>query len=90
MTPQKKPATHHLLSSLKQTNKSVSNETSIYPADFMNKENTCYANSIFHVVPNLSYRVPSESNTVLPMLQAISLNMPVRKNSTEPVDPSNF
>ena len=56
----------------------------------MNKENTCYANSIFHVVPNLSYRVPSGSNTVLPKLQATSFNMPVKKNSTEPIDPSNF
>ena len=53
----------------------------------------CYANSIFQilsVVPNPWNRVPSESNTLSPMLRAISLNMAVKKNSTKPVDPSNF
>ena len=35
-------------------------------------------------------RVPSESNHLSPMLQAISLNMAVKKNSTKPIDPSNF
>ena len=40
--------------------------------------------------PNLWNRIPSESSTLLPMLQAISLNMAVKKNSTKPVDPSNF
>ena len=53
----------------------------------------CYANSILQilsVVPNLWRRVPLESNTLSPMLQAISLNMAVKKNSTKPVDPSNF
>ena len=32
----------------------------------------------------------SPQNTLLPMLQAISLSMAVKKNSTKPVDPSNF
>ena len=41
-------------------------------------------------MPNLWNRVPTESNTLLPMLQAISLNMAVKKNSTKYVDPSNF
>ena len=71
------------LSSLKQTIKPVSNC----------KGNTCYGNSILQVlsvVPNLWNRVPSESNTLSPMLWAISLNMAVKKNSTKPVDPSNF
>ena len=80
-------------SSPKQTDKSVSNTKSIRPVGFINKGNTCYANSILQilsVVPNLWSRVPSESNTLLPMLQAISLNMTVKKNSTKPVDPSNF
>ena len=81
------------LSSSKLTNKSVSNTKSVRPVGFINKGNTCYANSILQilsVVPNLWSRVPSESNTLLLMLQAISLNMAVRKNSTKPVDPSNF
>ena len=53
----------------------------------------CYANLILQVLsvaPNLWNRVPSESNTLLPILQAIRLNMAVKKNSTKPVDPSNF
>ena len=81
------------LSSPKQTNKSVSNTKSVRPVGFINKGNTCYANSILQilsVVPNLWSRVPSESNTLSPMLQAISLNMAVKKNSTKPVHPSNF
>ena len=72
---------------------SVSNTKSVRPVGFINKGNTCYANSILQilsVVPNLWSRVPSESNTLSPMLQAISLNMAVKKNSTKPVDPSNF
>ena len=81
------------LSSLKQTIKPVSNTKSTHPVGFINKGNTCYANSILQVlsvVPNLWNRVPSESNTLSPMLRAISLNMAVKKNSTKPVDPSNF
>ena len=41
-------------------------------------------------MPTLWNRVPSESNHLSPMLQGISLNMAVKKNSTKPVDPSNF
>ena len=81
------------LSSLKQTIKPVSNTKLTHPVGFTNKGNTYYANSILQVlivVPNLWNRVPSESNTLLPMLQAISLNMAVKKNSTKYVDPSNF
>ena len=81
------------LSSPKQTNKSVSNTKSIRLVGFINKGNTCYANSILQilsVVPNLWSRVPPESNTLSPMLQAISLNMAVKKNSTKPFDPPNF
>ena len=82
------------LLSPKQTTKSaVSNTESIRPAGFIITGNTCYANSILQilsVMPNLWSRVLSESNTLLPVLQAISLNMAVKKNSTKPVDPSNF
>ena len=42
------------------------------------------------VIPNLWNRVPSESNTLSPMLGAISLKMAIKKNSNKPVDPSNF
>ena len=39
---------------------------------------------------NLWSRVLSESNTLSPMLSAISLNIAIKKNSTKSVDPSNF
>ena len=81
------------LSSLKQTIKAVSNGKSIRHVDFINKGNTWYANSILQVlsvVPNLWNRVLSESNTLLPMILAISLTMAVKKNSTKPVYSSNF
>ena len=81
------------LSSVKQTTRAVSNAKLTHPVGFINKGNTCYANSIFQVlsvVPNLWNRVPSESNTLSPMLRAISLNMAVKKNSTKPADPPNF
>ena len=71
----------------------MSNAKLTRPVGFTNKGNTCYANSILQVlsvVPNLWNRVPSESNILWPMLRAISLNMAVKKNSTKPVDPSNF
>ena len=91
MTTQKRPAIHHL--SPKQITKSVSNTKSIRPVGFINKGNTCYANSTLQflsVMPNLWSRVPSESNTLPPMLQAISLNTAVKTISTKTVDPSNF
>ena len=81
------------MSSLKQTTKPVSNAKSLRPVGFINKGNTCYANSILQilsVIPTLWNRVPSESNTLSPMLRAISLNMTIKKNSSKPVDPSNF
>ena len=81
------------MSSLRQTTKPVSNAKSIPPVGFINKGNTCYANSILQilsVMPTLWNIVPSESNTLLPILWAISLNMAFKKNSTKPVDPLNF
>ena len=80
-------------SSLNQTIMPVSNAKSTHPVGFINKGNTCYANSILQVlsvVPNLWNRAPSESNTLSPMLRAISLNMALKKNSAKPVDPSNI
>ena len=81
------------ISSLKQTTKPRPNAKSLRPVGFINKGNTCYANSILQilsVIPTLWKRVPSESNTLSPMLQTISLNMAIKKNSNKPVDPSNF
>ena len=79
--------------SLKQTTKPWSNAKSLRPVGFINKGNTCYANSILlilSVIPILLNRIPSESNTLPSMLRAFSLNMAVKKNSNKPVDPSNF
>ena len=81
------------MSSFKQTTKAGSNAKSLRPVGFISKGNTCYANSIMQilsVIPTLWNRVPSESNTLSPMLRAISLNMAIKKNSNKPVDPSNF
>ena len=77
----------------KQNIKPVPKVNSICPIGFINKGNTCYANSILQVLsvmPTLCNRVPSESNYLSPMLKAINLNMAVKKNSVKPIDPSNF
>ena len=81
------------MSSFKQTTKPESNAKSLRPVGFISKGNTCYANSILQilsVILTLWSRVPSESNTLFPMLRVISLNMAIKKNSNKPVDPSNF
>ena len=75
---------------MKQNTKPVSKANSICPVGFINKGNTCYANSILQillVMPSLWNRVLSESNHLSPMLRAISLNMAVKKNSNKPIDP---
>ena len=77
----------------KQKIKPVSKANSFHLVGFINKGNTCYTNSILQVLsvmPTLWNRAPSESNHLSPMLQAISLNMGVIKNSTKPIDPSHF
>ena len=81
------------MSSLKKTTKAGLNAKLIRPLGFINKGNTCYANSILQVlsvIPTLWNRVPSDSKTLSPMLWAISLNIAIEKNSNKPVDPSNF
>ena len=63
------------------------------PLCFINKGNTCYANSILQtlsVVPSLWNRVPSESPSLSPLLKSIALNMKIKSRSNKPVDPSNF
>ena len=81
------------MSSLKQTTNPVSNGKSTRPVGFINEGNTCYPNTILQILsvtPTLWNRDPSESNSLSPMLRAISLNMAVKKNLTKPIDPSNF
>ena len=76
------------MSSLKQTTKPGANAKSLRPVGFINKGNTCYANSVLQilsVIPTLWNRVPSA-----PMLRAIGLNMTIKKNSSKGVVPSNF
>ena len=77
----------------KQKIKPVSQANSIRPVGFINKGNTYYANPILQVLSVMSTlwnRFPSESNHLSPMLQAISFNMAVKKNSTKPINSSNF
>ena len=74
-------------------NQASSKANSICPFGFINKDNTCYSNSILQVLsdmPSFWNRVSSESNPFSPMLQAVSLNMAVKKNSTKPFDPLNI
>ena len=51
----------------------------ICPFDFINKSNTCYANPVLQIL-----------SVMPPMLQTISVNMAVKKDSTKPIDQSNF
>ena len=74
------------VSSLKQTTKPGSNAKSFRPVGFINKGNTCYANSILQILSV----IPTLWNTLSPMSRAISLNITIKKNSSKPVDPSNF
>ena len=81
------------LSSPKQTTKPVSNAKSIHPVRFINKGNTSYRNSIFQILSVVCLTSGTESlenQTLYRLLRAMSLNMAVNKNSTKPVDPSNF
>ena len=92
--PSKKPChSPSSMSSFQQATKPVTNTKSVLPNSFINNNNMYHANSILQilsVVPYLWNRVSLESNTLSPMLQAISLNIAVKKNSTKLVDPSNF
>ena len=81
------------MSPLKQTTNPVWNAKSIRHVRFINKANTCYANSIFEilrVVPILWHRVPLQLKAFSRTLLAIILNIPVKKNSTKPVYPHSF
>ena len=63
------------------------------PVGFINKGNTCYANSILQAlstVPIPWNRLPSKSYITLPILKATTLNMSIWKEALKPIDPSNF
>ena len=66
------------------------------PIGFINKGNTCYANSILQalsVLPLVWCRVPSETCCISALLKSllISLNMTMKQRSKGPsIDPSNF
>ena len=63
------------VSSLKHTAKPGSNAKSLRPVGFINKGNTCYANSILQILSV----IPTLWNTLSPMSRAISLNMTIKK-----------
>ena len=71
----------------------MSNEASTYHAGFINKGNTCYANSILQVLSVISAlwsQLPSESFHLSPLVKSISLNISLIKRSSSLIDPSNF
>ena len=49
------------MSSLKQTTKPVSNTKSVQPVGFINKGNSCYANSILQILIVLPTLCPEQS-----------------------------
>ena len=60
---------------------------------FVNKGNTCYANSILQalsVLPSVSAHATSESDFVCPLVQSLSSNMSLLRRSATDIDPSNF
>ena len=63
------------------------------PVGFINKGNTCYANSILQAlstVPILQSRLPSESSITSPISKATALNMSIQKRALKPINPSSF
>ena len=63
------------------------------PIGFINKGNTCYANTILQVlsvIPLLWRTSSAESAQLSPLLKSITLNMAIKERSTVPIDPCNF
>ena len=90
-TPEDPLVYQNLLSTLSRASSLKIN--SPLPVGFINKENTCYANSILKtlsVFPSLWNGVPSDSPSISPHLKSITLNMKIKSRSNKPVDPSNF
>ena len=79
---------------LKQQKALVSPTATKTPKGFINKDNTCYANSILQalsVLPLIWCKVPSETSCIPPLLKSISLNMTMKEHSKRSaIDPSNF
>ena len=62
-------------------------------ASFINKGNTCYANSILQIlstIPSFWCQGSSESGPISPLAKAISLNLSLLKKRSSAIDPSNF
>ena len=62
------------------------------PVSFVNKGNTCYANTILQalsVLQSLWIRVTSESSSLSPLPKSITQNMKIKSRSNKPVDPPN-
>ena len=60
---------------------------------FLNKGNTCYANSILQAlstIPSFWGQSASEAGFRSPLTRALTLNMSLLKRRTTPLDPSNF
>ena len=63
------------------------------PDDFINKGNTCYANTILQVLSVILLLCRTsfmESVQLPPLLKSIALNVATKERSTVPIDPSNF
>ena len=62
-------------------------------AGFVNKGNTCYANSILQIlstIPSFWCQGSSESGTISPLAKAVSQNLSLLKKRSSAIDPSNF
>ena len=63
------------------------------PVGFINKRNTCYANTILQalsVTPILWRTFSAESAQLSPLLKSVALNMAIKEKSGVPIDPLNF
>ena len=68
-------------------------DTTIHPSGFVNKGNTCYANSILqalYVLPALWSQRLSESDIASPLIKSLAYIMSQQKISSKPIDPSFF